>query len=139
MTGRAQVIEFAGFLDLGELFACRFNFEDSLESQAVHRHRRLLRACRKRPRRRRAFEQLDELATIHSITSSAVASSVGGISRPGAFAAFKLRTIWYLVGICTGRKARPYRIEFLGGPEPGIATAPARRRARRATTEDISL
>jgi hypothetical protein len=34
------------------------------------RHRRLLRACRERPRRR-AAEQRDELAAFHSITSSA--------------------------------------------------------------------
>ena len=36
-----------------------------------HRHRRLLRARRERPRRRRAAEQRDELAPLHSITSSA--------------------------------------------------------------------
>ena len=39
---------------------------------------RLLRARRERPRRRRAAEQRDELAPLHSITSSARASSVGG-------------------------------------------------------------
>ena len=43
-----------------------------------HRHRRLLRARRERPRRRRAAEQRDELAASHSITSSARASRVGG-------------------------------------------------------------
>jgi len=37
----------------------------------------LLRARRKRPCRR-AAEQRDELASLHSITSSARASSVGG-------------------------------------------------------------
>jgi hypothetical protein len=36
------------------------------------------------PRSRRAAEQRDELATSHSITSSAVASSDGGTSRPSA-------------------------------------------------------
>src|SRR5262249_24369274 len=36
-----------------------------------HRHRRLLRARRERPRGRRAAEQRDELAAVHSITSSA--------------------------------------------------------------------
>ena len=40
-----------------------------------HRHRRLLRPRRERPRRRRAAEQRDELAPLHSITSSARASS----------------------------------------------------------------
>ena len=42
-----------------------------------HRHRRLLRARRERPRSRRAAEQRDELAPLHSITSSARASSDG--------------------------------------------------------------
>src|SRR5262249_6554071 len=42
--------------------------------------RRLLRARRKRPDRR-AAEQSDELAPLHSITSSARASSVGGTSN----------------------------------------------------------
>src|SRR5512132_597017 len=41
----------------------------------------------------------------HSITSSARASSVGGTSRPSAFAAFRLITSSYLVGACTGRSA----------------------------------
>ena len=41
----------------------------------------MLRACRKRPRSRRAAKQHDELAPFHSITSSARASNVGGISR----------------------------------------------------------
>ena len=40
---------------------------------------RLLRARRERPRRRRAAEQRDELAPLHSITSSARASSDGGM------------------------------------------------------------
>src|SRR3954454_13398657 len=38
----------------------------------------------------------------HSITSSARASSVGGISRPSAFAAFKLIVSSNLVAACTG-------------------------------------
>jgi hypothetical protein len=37
-----------------------------------HRHRRLLRLRRKRPRGRRAAEQRYELAPFHSITSSAI-------------------------------------------------------------------
>ena len=48
-----------------------------------HRHRRLLRSCRERPRHRRAADQRDELAAAHhSITSSAVASSLSGTVRP---------------------------------------------------------
>src|SRR6266436_3617590 len=45
------------------------------------------------------------LAAFHSITSSARASSVGGISRPSAFAVLRLITNSYLVGACTGRLA----------------------------------
>ena len=39
----------------------------------------------------------------HSITSSARASTVGGISRPSDFAVLRLMTIWNFVGCCTGR------------------------------------
>src|SRR5262249_21507078 len=66
----------------------------------------LLRAYRERPGDRRAAEKRDELpAHHHSITSSARASSVVGISRPSAFAVFRLTTNSYLVGACTGRSA----------------------------------
>ena len=41
----------------------------------------------------------------YSITSSAVASSVGEIMRPSAFAVLRFMTISYLVGACTGRSA----------------------------------
>src|SRR5262249_978470 len=69
-----------------------------------------------RPRRERpcgwAAEQRDELAALHSITSSARASSVGGTSMPIALAALRLMTSSYLVGACTGRSAgfSPLRI-----------------------------
>src|SRR4029077_8865507 len=53
-----------------------------------HRHRRLLRARCERPRHCRAADQRDELATLHSITSSARMSSVGGSSMPKALAVF---------------------------------------------------
>src|SRR5262245_48768269 len=55
------------------------------------RHRRLLRPCRERPRGHRT-EERDEVAPRHSITSSARASSVGGISRPSALALLRLIT-----------------------------------------------
>src|SRR5262249_44820203 len=58
----------------------------------------LLRAHRERPRRRRAAEQRDEIASSHSITSSARASSMGGTSRPSALAVLRLITSSYLVG-----------------------------------------
>src|SRR5262249_15548693 len=49
---------------------------------------RLVGVCCDRPRSRRAAEKRDELAaSYHSITSSARASSDGGISRPSALAA----------------------------------------------------
>src|SRR5262249_40620023 len=52
----------------------------------------LLRARRERPRSRRATEQRDELAPFHSITSSAMARSFGGISRPSVLAVLRLIT-----------------------------------------------
>src|SRR5262249_6272913 len=48
-----------------------------------------LRARRERPRRR-AAEQCDEVAASHSITSSAMASSVIGKLRPSALAVLRL-------------------------------------------------
>src|SRR5262249_55669183 len=59
--------------------------------KADQRHRRLLRARRERPRHRTAGQR-DELASLHSITSSASASSVGGISTHNAFAVAGLMT-----------------------------------------------
>ena len=41
----------------------------------------------------------------HSITSSARTSIDGGMSRPSALAVFRLRTVSYLVGACTGSSA----------------------------------
>src|SRR5262245_32952690 len=62
----------------------------------------LLGARRQRPCCRSA-KQRNELAPLHSITSSARASSVGGTSRPRALAATILMTSSYLVGISTGK------------------------------------
>ena len=53
----------------------------------------------------RAANQRDELASPHSITSSARASSVGGIVRPSAFAVLRLMTDSNLVGNSTGNSA----------------------------------
>jgi hypothetical protein len=44
-------------------------------------------------------------SSVHSITSSAVASSPGGMVSPRAFAAVRLTAVSYLVGACTGRSA----------------------------------
>jgi len=48
----------------------------------------------------------------YSMTSSARASSVGGISRPSALAVLRLMTNWYLEACSTGRSAglAPLRI-----------------------------
>src|SRR5262249_19288121 len=79
-----------------------------VRSQAAHQHAdaphalALLRAYRKRPRGRRAAEERDELALVHSITSSAIASSDGGTVRPSALAVLRLITSSNLVGCSTG-------------------------------------
>src|SRR5262245_25758014 len=65
----------------------------------------LLRARRERPYGSRAAEQPDELAALHSITSSASASTASGTLRPSALAVLRLITSSYLVGACTGRSA----------------------------------
>src|SRR5262249_41684715 len=62
---------------------------------------RLLRACQRRPRCR-AAEKGDELAPSHSITSSAVASSIGGTERPRALAVLRLIARLNLVGCSIG-------------------------------------
>src|SRR5437588_7130902 len=64
----------------------------------------LLSTCGERPSNRTA-DQSDELAAIHSITCSAPASSILGITRPRAFAVLRLITSWNFVGACTGRSA----------------------------------
>ena len=65
----------------------------------------VLRRCRLWPGCRRAADERNDLATIHSITSSARASTVGGSSKPIAFAVLRLMTSSYLVGACTGSSA----------------------------------
>src|SRR5438067_10689062 len=64
-----------------------------------------LRSRRKRPRHRRAPESPDELASSHSITSSARASRVIGMSKSIAFAVARLITRSNFVAISTGRSA----------------------------------
>src|SRR5262245_1151580 len=70
-----------------------------------HRYRRSLRTRRERPRSR-AAEQRDEVASPHhSITSSALASSVGGTLRPSIRAVSALMTRSNLLDCTTGRSA----------------------------------
>src|SRR5258707_4710531 len=75
-------------------------------------HLRLLRARREWPHRRRAAEERDEIAALHSITSSASAISLSGIVRPSALAVFRVMTSSNLVGCTTGKAASlaPLRI-----------------------------
>src|SRR6516164_8665113 len=77
-----------------------------------HRHRRLLRTRRERPRGRRAGEQRDERAPLHSITSSARASKLSGMARPSVLTVLTLIVSSYLIGCCTGNSATfaPLRI-----------------------------
>src|SRR5262249_20785433 len=77
--------------------------ERGVTQETNNRHRRLLPAHGERPSSHRAAEQRDEFASLHSITSSARASNVGGISRPRAFAVVRLMTRSNLVGCSTGR------------------------------------
>src|SRR5262249_24948423 len=62
----------------------------------------LLGVRRERPHGRTANER-DEVAPLHSITSSARASSVGGISSPSAFAVLRFITNSNFVGSWIGR------------------------------------
>src|SRR6516162_5046566 len=71
--------------------ACTIGRRPRASEESYHRHRRLLRACRERPRDR-AAEKCDELAARHSITASARNTRPAGTSCPSAFAALRLMT-----------------------------------------------
>jgi hypothetical protein len=77
----------AGALDVAEVTQARPEGLDSAKLRGKAQEPdprgfgRLLRAGSERPRHRRATKQRDELAPFHSITSSAVASSVAGTVR----------------------------------------------------------
>src|SRR6516164_70929 len=73
--------------------------------KSYHRHRWLLRARRQRPRCHAAEQRNEIAAGAHSITSSASARSLSGISSPSAFAVPRLITNSNLVGCMTGRLA----------------------------------
>src|SRR5262245_45837793 len=109
LDGNVLALDVAGFTNaLSECGqkACTIGKERPRSAEEPdHRHGRLLRARRERPSRRRTAEQYDELATPHSITSSARASSMGGISRPSARAVLRLITSSNLVDWRTGRSA----------------------------------
>jgi hypothetical protein len=65
----------------------------------------LLRLRRDRPRCRPAWERYEVAASNHSMTSSASASSVGGIVRPRSRAVSALMTSSNLLDCTTGRSA----------------------------------
>src|SRR5207244_1014064 len=73
--------------------------------KADHRHRRLLRARGERPGDGRAAEQRDDVASVHSITSSARPSSVIGKVTPSALAVLRLMASSTFVACCTGSSA----------------------------------
>src|SRR6266480_1662976 len=63
----------------------------------------LLRARRERPRGSRAAEQRDEVASLHSITSSARSRNDSGIVSLSALAVVRLRARSNFLGCSTGR------------------------------------
>src|SRR6516225_6290905 len=65
----------------------------------------LLRTRDKRPCNRRATKERNELAPLHSITSSARPDSGNGTVMPSAFAVLRLMTSSTFVTCCTGRSA----------------------------------
>src|SRR5262249_29537871 len=74
----------------------------------------LARLCprRERPHWCRAAEQRDELAAVHSITSSARSNVAVGTSRSSAFAVLRLRMNWNFAARSIGRSTglAPLRI-----------------------------
>src|SRR5262249_34253115 len=83
-----------------------------------HRHRRLLRARRQRPRGSRAADKRDEIAPRHSITSLALASKVAGTVMPSILAICALMTNSNLVDCTTGKSTgfAPLRMRPLYTP-----------------------
>src|SRR5262249_16638009 len=97
ITGFGEPFSECGYL------LCSRSGRASVEN-SYHWHRRLLRARRERAHCR-ATEQRDELAALHSITSSARNTKWAGISCPIAFAALRLMTSWNGSGCSTGMLA----------------------------------
>src|SRR6516162_3156783 len=106
MRWSGQSLDIAGLIqplaETGELL--REWLGGTAVQKSDHRHRRLLRAHHERPAGC-AAEKRDERAPLHSITSSARASSLSGIWRPSAFAVLRLMINSSFVACMTGRSA----------------------------------
>src|SRR5262245_54356576 len=98
-------LEVAGFVEALAERGGKGRIRCSGIGESDDRRRWLLRPRRERPRRCRAAEERDEVAAHHSITSSARASSVGGMSSPSVLAVLRLMTSSNLVGCSTGMSA----------------------------------
>src|SRR5947209_11547730 len=86
---------------LPELFRC----ERIDRQNSDPRYLRLLGDAAARPKGQREAERAKEIASPHSMTSSARASSDGGTVSPSALAVLRLITSSNLVGCCTGKSA----------------------------------
>src|SRR5262249_33615640 len=75
------------------------------DSDARYTRWLLLRLRRQRPRCRRAAEEGDELAALHSISSSARPDSGSGTVMPSVLAVLRLMNSSTFVACCTGRSA----------------------------------
>jgi hypothetical protein len=109
---RAAPVRLIGWTCAKKAFGLAFAAHIPDERLAALAHVHVLNACaahaparRKWPRERRATDKHDELAPLHSITSSARVSMVGAMSRPIAFAALRLITSVNLVGRSIGKSA----------------------------------
>src|SRR6516225_4586458 len=80
--------------------------ERGVPQEPDHRHLRLLRARRERPRGGRAAEERNELAALHySIISSARPDRGSGMVMPSALAVLRLMISSTFVDCTTGRSA----------------------------------
>src|SRR4051794_4378401 len=112
LDGQIAPLEVAGFRQAtAEVSHSILQSDERRAAQNANHGRRPLRARREWPSRRPA-EQRDELAPSHSITSSALASSVVGTVRPSILAVWALMTSSNLDACTTGRSAglAPLRI-----------------------------
>src|SRR5215475_10804087 len=102
--GQAAPVAERGNLKAPEVTQLNYRLTAKLHKAKVCDDRIAARAPRAAtlPARRR---QRDEIAPLHSITSSARASSVGGTSRPTVLAVWELMTSSSLVDCTTGKSA----------------------------------